>query len=99
MSEPSNCIKENCGTFIPKPLIFSQGSLRPSGKLPSIIALDANEIKLIPTIFDTNGVVLEALTFASITYTSSSLRSEERRVGKECRTRWETKHENNRPTR
>ena len=66
-------MKENCGTLIPNPEVFSQRSFAFVGRALPVIAVEAKFIKFIPTNFETKGIDLDARMFASITNTSSSL--------------------------
>jgi hypothetical protein len=73
MSAPSNCIKENWGTFIAKPLVFSHNSSSILGRGLFNIAFAAKSIRFTPTYLETKGIDLDARILASITKTSSFL--------------------------
>ena len=59
----SSRVNENCGAFTPKPVDFPSPGLI----VPPIIAMAARSIRFVPIIFETNGILLDALRLHSIT--------------------------------
>src|SRR5260370_30804657 len=84
--------------------VLTTYSYDPQGKLLSTSTPDATNNTIITTTYDalgnpvsqvtkdSSGAVQSTATFKKITVSGKDSRSEERRVGKECRSRWSPYH-------